>query len=366
MLKFGTSGIRDLTDNLIKNKVATLLAEKLNSLGWMELNIGRDGRNLSDKLLSEFKESFKGEINDFGITTTPEMASKSGLSVIITASHNPCEYCGFKLFLNGKEQSSAEIVPLGKYNKWEQFPKDIIVDCANGALGYKLKELGYKNIINTEGEINKDCGVTHPNNLLNYCKDNNLDIGFAVDGDADRILLFLGNKILDGDELGFLLASLLKINRIVIDETMNSEFTNHFEVIRCKVGGQAVISSMNNENISFGAEKSGHYYFDKNIGASDSVDAIILLSNAYKEKGSKGLLEILSYFKPYYQFNKNINIQDLPTNFEEILTTTKLDKDIRTVIRKSGTEPLLRIMLEGKTKESVDNAFKILANKLAL
>lgn len=366
MFKFGTSGIRDLTENLLKDKIAAKLAKQLSDMSWQELTLGRDGRKGSDKLMAEFVENFKGNIKNLGITTTPEIAKQQGLAVMITASHNPSEYCGFKLYLNHQEQSTAELKPTPIYNKWDFIPKDIVIDCANGGLGHKLKSLGFTNIINYKGEINKNCGATHPENLAKYCQDNQLKIGFAVDGDADRFLMFLDNRVLAGEEVTYLIAKLLKVQRIVIDETVNSALSKHFDTVRCKVGGHAVITAMQKNKVSFGAEKSGHYYFDPNIGASDAIDAIITISKGYRELGVNGLLKMLAKYKPYYQFNKNIKINELPENFEQILTEITLPKNVRKVIRKSGTEPLLRIMIEGKTKAIVDKEFTKIANELGI
>lgn len=366
MFKFGTSGIRDLTENLLKDKIAAKLAKHLSKMGWQELTLGRDGRKGSDKLMAEFVENFSGHVVNLGVTTTPELAAQQGLAIMITASHNPSEYCGFKLYLHHQEQNTADLQPKPVYNKWDLIPRDIIIDCANGGLGHKLKSLGFTNIINYKGEINKNCGATHPENLAKYCQENHLKIGFAVDGDADRFLMFLNDRVLAGEEVAFLIAKLLKLKRIVIDETVNSELGNHFDAVRCKVGGHAVITAMQQNNITFGAEKSGHYYFDPNVGASDALDAMILLSRGYHELGLDGLLKMLAKYKPYYQFNTNIKINELPENFEQILDNITLPKNVRKVIRKSGTEPLLRIMIEGKTKAVVDQEFAKIADLLGI
>lgn len=366
MLKFGTSGIRDLTTNLLKNHIATELATKLSQMGWTELTIGRDGRKGSDKLMNEFNKNFSGKVNNLGITTTPEIASQPGLAIMITASHNPCEYCGFKIYLHHQEQSTADLKPIPVYQKWEQLPRDIVIDCANGGLGHKLKTLGFTNIINTNGEINKDCGATHPENIAKYCQANNQPVGFAVDGDADRFLMYLHDRVLASEEVAYIIANLLHLPRIVVDETVNSGLGKSCEIVRSKVGGHNVIATMRAQHIPFGAEKSGHYYFSTEIASSDALDAIILMANAYQTIGTDGLLKILRGYKPYYQFNRNVKIADLPADFETILAQITLPKNVRQVIRKSGTEPLLRIMLEGKNQKIVEKAWQIVAKQLRL
>ena len=366
MLKFGTSGIRDLTSNLLKNRVAKEIAESLYTVGWQEISIARDGRTGSDKLMEEFIKHFPGTIHNLGITTTPELAAQNGLAVMITASHNPCRYCGFKIYLNHIEQSKLDLPPVPAYHKWDLLPKDIIIDCANGGLGHKLNSLGFTNIVNCgDGEINEGCGATHPEFLNDYCQKNNLEIGFAVDGDADRFMMYLHDHVLSSEEVTILLATLLNLKTIVIDETVNSGLERNFNIIRSKVGGQSVLSFMRSSHVILGAEKSGHYYFETNNSSSDALDAIILVANAYKEKGIEGLQAILNTYRPYYQICYNVNIDDLPDDYESILQNFN-PRNIRKVIRKSGTEPILRIMLESKKEKAVTKAWQTLSSQLKI
>ncbi|MCM1403886.1 MAG: hypothetical protein NC133_00015 [Prevotella sp.] len=364
MLKFGTSGIRDLTKKLLTNHVGAQIAEKLSALGWQEVTIGRDGRTGSEKLMNEFIKYFSGIVHNLGITTTPELAAQNGLSIMITASHNPCQYCGFKIYLNHFEQSTLELPPVPVYHKWDLLPKDIIIDCANGGLGYKLHSLGFNNLVNYKGEINQGCGATHPEFLTQYCQEHHLEIGFAVDGDADRLLMYLGDRVLSSEEVAILLATLLNLSSIVVDETVNSALERNFQLVRSKVGGQNMIHTMQNAHINFGAEKSGHYYFDSNLGTSDAIDAMILIADAYHDNGISGLRQILKNYRPYYQFIHNVNIEKLPDNYASIIENFNLPHGIRQVIRKSGTEPLLRIMLEGKKENAVMKVWHTLAAQL--
>lgn len=366
MLKFGTSGIRDITENLLKEHVAKQIAEALSNAGWREVTVGRDGRTGSDKLLDEFIKNFNGTVHDLGITTTPEITAQNGLAVMITASHNPCQYCGFKVYVNHFEQSTLDLPPVPVYHKWDLLPKDIVIDCANGGLGHKLHSLGFTNIVNFDGEINQGCGATHPEFLTQYCQENQKEIAFAVDGDADRFIMYLQDHVLSSEEVSIIIATLLNLPSIVVDETVNSGLGKTIKLVRSKVGGQNMIRTMQTSHINFGGEKSGHYYFDANLGISDALDAITLIANAYREKGLSGLQQILKIYHPYYQFNRNVKIEDLPTNYEEILANYNLPKGMRKVIRKSGTEPLLRIMLEGKKEKVVMKAWQTLASQLNL
>ena len=366
MLKFGTSGIRDLTENLLKNHVAKELAEKLSALGWQTVIVARDGRTGSDKLLAEFTKHFTGTVHDIGITTTPELAAQNGLAVMITASHNPSRYCGFKVFLNHFEQSTLDLPPVPAYNRWDELPRDIVIDCANGALGHKLHSLEFTNIINYSGEINHQAGVMYRVALTQHCQQNNLEIGFAVDGDADRFMMYLGNRILSSEEVTLLIGRLLNLSTIVVDETMNSGLAKNFNLVHSAVGGESVIRAMRANRINFGAEKSGHYYLDMNIGISDAVDAMILISKAYHEKGLAGFQAILRTYRPVFQFDYSIKLEDLPANYDDALQQFVLPKGIRKIIRKSGTEPLLRITLEGKNKNAVHKVWLALGAALNL
>lgn len=364
MLKFGTSGVRDITEKLLKNHVAKEIAESLYAVGWQELTLARDGRTGSDKLMDEFVKHFPGTIHNLGITTTPELASQNGLAVMITASHNPHEYCGFKVYLNHFEQSTLDLPPVPAYNKWKLLPKDIVIDCANGALGHKLHSLGFDNIVNYgDGEINQGCGATHPEFLTQYCQERNLEIAFAVDGDSDRFMMYLHDHVLSSEEVITLFATLLNLSTIVVDETVSSALGRNFKLIRCKVGGQNVMNAMRANHLIFGGEKSGHYFFDPSLGASDALDGIILITNAYREMGLERLQQIIQKYRPYHQVYHNVKIEDLPENYESILANFN-PRGVRKVIRKSGTEPLLRIMIESKKEKAVTKAWQSLAEKL--
>ena len=366
MLKFGTSGIRDITEKLLKGHVAKQIAESLYAVGWQEITVARDGRTGSDKLMDELVKNFPGTVHNLGVTTTPELAAQNGLAVMITASHNPCQYCGFKIYLNHFEQSTLDLPPVATYHKWDLLPKDIIIDCANGGLGHKLKSLGFTNLVNDgDGEINQDCGATHPEFLTKYCVEHNLEIGFAVDGDADRFMMYLHDHVLSSEEVATLIAHLLNLSSIVVDETVNNGLSRKLKLVRSKVGGQNVIRAMQTSHVNFGAEKSGHYYFDANSGTSDALDAIILVADAYHEIGVDGLQRILKDYRPYCQFNRNIKLEDLPENYETVLANFN-PRGVRKVIRKSGTEPLLRIMLESKKEPAVMKAWQTLAKQLKI
>ena len=366
MLKFGTSGIRDLTSNLLKKHVAKEIAESLYTVGWQEVSIARDGRTGSDKLMDEFVKYFPGIIHNLGITTTPELAAQNGLAVMITASHNPCEYCGFKIYLNHIERNTLNLPPVPPYHKWDLLPKNIVIDCANGGLGHKLHSLGFTNIVNYgDGEINQGCGATHPEYLSEYCQKNNLEIGFAVDGDADRFMMYLHDHVLSSEEVTILLATLLNLKTIVIDETVNSGLERNFQIVRSKVGGQSVLQFMRDAHVMLGAEKSGHYYFETSNSSSDALDAIILVTNAYKEKGLAGLQAILDTYRPYHQICKNIKIENLPEDYKTIIANFA-PRNLRKVIRKSGTEPILRIMLESKKEKVLTKAWQTLATQLKI
>ena len=366
MLKFGTSGIRDLISKLLKNHTAKEIAQSLYTVGWQEVSLGRDGRTGSDKLMEEFIKNFPGTVHNLGITTTPELAAQNGLAVMITASHNPSEYCGFKIYLNHFEQSTLDLKPVPTYSKFDLLPKDIVIDCANGGLGHKLNSLGFTNIVNFgDGEINDGCGATHPEFLTKYCQENNLEIGFAVDGDADRFMMYLHDHVLSSEEVTILMATLLNLPTIVVDETVNSGLERNFKLIRSQVGGQNVLRTMQTNYINFGAEKSGHYYFDFNNGSSDAVDAIVLIYNAYRAKGISGLQTILSQYRPYHQIFYSFNIEKLPADYETIIANFK-PRNVRKFIRKSGTEPLLRIMLESKKEKALNKAWQTLRAQLKL
>ena len=337
---------------------------------------------------------------------------KANMGIMITASHNPYYDNGLKLFgpdglkLSDKIEKKIEKLidskitrnlsqprVLGRVKRLEDandryvnilkenFPKKfnlkgikIAIDCANGA-GYKsgpklLKSLGAK--IYTVGtspnglNINHKCGSTYPNKIKSLVKRHKVNLGISLDGDADRIILCdeKGN-IIDGDHIIAMLASRWKRKKIlkggVIGTLMsNYGLQNYFRqekirFIRAKVGDKHVKEQMKKNRFNLGGEQSGHIILGKFATTGDGL--LVALEVLFSMKKGKKASELFNIFKSTPQVLENVVVKD-----KSIINSTKCKKAIkvakrliknrgRLLVRKSGTESKIRIMVESDNKK---------------
>lgn len=261
------------------------------------------------------------------------------------------------------------------------FPKEltlngirVVVDTANGA-AYKvaptiLSELGAEIfVINNKpngSNINQSCGALHPEKLSEEVKRARADIGFGLDGDADRLVVVdERGEVIDGDKLlgalAFYLKSENKLSKNAIVATVMSnqaleEFLNSKKIslFRCDVGDKNVLEVMQKEGLNFGGEQSGHIILSDYAKTGDAL-ASALQVLAFILKSGKKTSRAFNIFEPYPQILENIPVGKKIAlkeidGYEEMLQ--KLDKlGIRHLIRYSGTENLLRVLLEGKDEK---------------
>lgn len=267
--------------------------------------------------------------------------------------------------------------------------KDIRVglDCANGSAHQiataVFNALGAKTyVINAEPDgtnINKDCGSTHIEKLQEFVKANKLDIGFAYDGDADRCLAVDENgKLIDGDAILYICGSYLKNkgelngNKVVTTIMSNMGLYKAFDEIeigyeKTDVGDKYVSENMVVNGYSLGGEQSGHIIFSKYATTGDGVLTSLKLMDAMI--GSKRKIsELAEGFKIYPQLLVNLKVTDkeLVMNDDKVLEAkVKAEAGLngagRVLLRKSGTEPLIRVMVEAETdKQCKETADKII------
>ena len=249
----------------------------------------------------------------------------------------------------------------------------IILDCANGA-GYKaapklLKNLGAKVIcmgIKPNGfNINQKCGSTYPSKLRSAVKKHKAHVGISFDGDADRVIMCdeLG-KIIDGDQIIAMLARRWKSKSILRDGVIGTLMSNYgleiflkkenIKFYRSKVGDRYVKEKMKKMNFNLGGEQSGHIILGKFATTGDGL--LVALEVLFSLRKNKKASKLLNVFKPVPQILKNITIKD-----KNILDSAKCRKAIkkanelirskgRILVRKSGTEPKIRIMAESNNK----------------
>ena len=337
---------------------------------------------------------------------------KSQAGIVISASHNSYEDNGIKFFDDKGQKISDELELLieqkisepikvvepenlgkaarltdasGRYIEYckNSLSKEIslnnlkiVIDTANGA-AYDVapkvfRELGAEVVAISDDpnglNINQNCGSTDLNVLKKAVLDNNADFGIAFDGDGDRLIIVDSEaKALDGDDILFLLAKFKFENQIVLGSkgVVGTEMTNKglenalsemgIELVRSKVGDKYVLEKLLELGWQLGGEQSGHIICLDSVATGDAIIAAIKFFEAFLTFG-KPLNEILGSFKKYPQILTNIEV----ANAESILANKKfknscekVQKDIsefdgKILVRKSGTESLLRILVEAK------------------
>lgn len=255
----------------------------------------------------------------------------------------------------------------------------MVVDCANGA-SYKVapsvfEELGAHVVaygVDPDGEnINKDCGTMHPGVLTELVLEQNAHIGIAFDGDADRAI-FVDEKgeIVDGDAIMCILAIHLKKKGLLKGDTVVTTIASNMgmelclkdhgiKVLRTNVGDRYVLEALLREGLNFGGEKSGHVVFlDHNTTGDGMVTALQMLSVIIETGQTLG--DLKTCFRELPQVERNVPVkekkpvEDCPPLASAIEKATKsLGGGGRVVVRYSGTEMLLRIMVEGETPDAV-------------
>ena len=268
----------------------------------------------------------------------------------------------------------------------------VALDCANGAI-YKaavraFRELGAEVYIindNPDGtNINEKCGSTHPEELMDYVVRKGCQVGFAFDGDADRCLAVdeKGNLV-NGDFILALCGKHLKeINRLKDDTVVVTVMSNlgldiafkemGINCLKTKVGDRYVLEEMIKGNYVLGGEQSGHIIFSKYNSTGDGLVTALQIASIVK-KNTKPLSELCSIMKELPQVlvnavvpneKKNIYLEDKEIVDEIHRIESILDGRGRVLIRPSGTEPLVRVMLEGENQEEIDKLAHNLANMI--
>ncbi len=350
---------------------------------------------------------------------------KANMGIMITASHNPYFDNGLKLFgpdglkLSNKIEKKIEKLIdtnstnqlsnpkfLGRVKRLEDgneryikilknnFPKNfklkgikIVLDCANGA-GYKaapklLKELGAQVITlgdNPNGlNINKNCGSTFPSKLKAAVKKNKAHVGISFDGDADRVIMCdEKGKIIDGDQIIAMLANRWKEKKILKGGVVGTLMSNYgleaflkkqnIRFLRSNVGDRYVKEKMKKFNFNLGGEQSGHIILGKFATTGDGllVALEVLFSLRKKRKASK----LLNVFKPLPQILENVTVKDkdVINNRKCKIAIRKANKLMkrkgRILVRKSGTEPKIRIMAESDSKSLIIKCIKLIKKSI--
>lgn len=430
---FGTDGARGVANT----EITCELAMKIGRATAMVLTddshkkprvlIGEDTRISSTMLENALAAglcSVGADVMILGVVPTPAVAylvREYGFDAafMISASHNPCEYNGIKIFKNDGYKLPDEIeekieaiildevsVPpvktggeVGRVSRCNHDVEDYIehlkktvdcdfggmhiaLDCANGSASVSAEKLFSSlgaecDILSASPDginINLDCGSTHIGNLCRYVKENGLSAGFAFDGDADRMLAVDENgEIVDGDKIIAICSQYMKNegklsgNTAVVTVMTNMGFYkfcdgNEISYEATKVGDRYVLERMLEKGYSIGGEQSGHVIFLDYATTGDGQLTALQVLRIMKKTGKK-LSELASCMTVYPQTMINVRVSAMGkaryADDKEIKTAvSQAEKELgskgRVLVRVSGTEPLVRVMLEGEDKKQIE------------
>jgi len=439
---FGTDGIRGIFDEEITYslayKVGFALGSNLDNNN--PILIGRDTRISGDILLHAITKGINASGKEFinlGICPTPAIPflikqEKFSSGIMISASHNPPEYNGIKIFdHNGQkitknfENIIQKFIEKSNQNTTVA-PKDISLTTNKELMDIYIKSLiqsmgeenlsGMKIILDTcygsattcakkifqslgadvrvinnskNGlKINMNCGSTNLEPLKKALRENPADMGFSFDGDADRVIgLDAKGNVLDGDHMLFLWGrelmgqKILTNNLLISTQMANLGFEKAWNEIggilyRTDVGDKYVYEAIKEKRAVLGGEQSGHILSKINNFSGDGILTALQISKYCKKKNITLNDWLKSSFEPFSQKLTNINLN---FNMKKINPETKIliyqiienfhntySDNCRIYIRPSGTEPLMRVLVEAKNKKKVDSLSREITNKLFL
>ena len=254
------------------------------------------------------------------------------------------------------------------------------LDCANGSASAIAKNvfdaLGAETyVINNEPNglnINTDCGSTHIHVLQEYVKRNHLDVGFAYDGDADRCIAVDGDgQVVDGDVIMYICGKYMKQQGTLVNNTVVTTIMSNFGLykaleregisyVKTAVGDKYVYENMSSYGHCLGGEQSGHIIFSKNASTGDGILTSLKVMEVILEK-KQPLAKLASEVEIYPQVLKNVKVKDKKAAQEDPAVKAEVDKVTqalgeggRILLRQSGTEPVVRVMVEAASHETCE------------
>jgi len=437
---FGTDGIRGavgtypITPDFVL-KLGWAIGRVFAKQGGGKILIGKDTRNsgyMFESALEAGLTSAGIDINLLGPMPTPAVAYltrtfQAQAGIVISASHNPYQDNGIKFFSGdgtklpddielaiedamAEELTTVDSARIGKASRivdasgrYIEFCKStvpgnlrlngltIVVDCANGATYHiapnVLRELGAKVIaIGAEPDglnINRDCGSTHPQKLVDRVLAENADLGIAFDGDGDRVIMVdHKGEIVDGDELLFIIAR-YKLGKSATGQVkdqgiIGTVMTNlgleialgemNIPFLRTKVGDRYVMSELLTRQWLYGGESSGHIICLDATSTGDGIVSALQVLSAM-QVFSQPLHEIKQGMVKFPQTMINVRIASKDgLNDNQVIKAAvvsaekELGKTGRVLLRPSGTEPVVRVMVEGENGDQVARLAQAIAD----
>lgn len=333
--------------------------------------INEKGEKLEESVITEIEKYLDGEMEEISFATREEI----GRTVDFSAGRN--RYIGYLISIATRSFKNMKVA----------------LDCANGSASAIAKNvfdaLGAEThvIANDPNgtNINTGCGSTHIENLQAFVKKEGCDVGFAYDGDADRCLAVDRNgELVDGDKIMFVCGKYMKEQGTLVNNTIVTTIMSNFglykaldrEGIRYEktaVGDKYVYENMAANGHCLGGEQSGHIIFSKNATTGDGILTSLKVMEVILEK-KQPLEKLAAEIEIYPQVLKNVRVkdkraaQDDPDVKAEVeKVTQELGDTGRILLRQSGTEPVVRVMVEAQDTETcekyVDRVIKVMGDK---
>ncbi|MBQ6846096.1 MAG: phosphoglucosamine mutase [Oscillospiraceae bacterium] len=330
--------------------------------------INGKGEKMSDDITEKVEKYIDGELAEFPFATGADI----GVTVDYAAGRN--RYCGYLISLSSHSYKGIRIG----------------IDASNGSAWMLAKNvfdsLGAKTyVINNEPDginINLDCGSTHIDGLRELVKTEKLDIGFAFDGDADRCLAVdCDGNVLTGDHIIYACAKYLKSRGELYNDTVAATIMSNMgffkaldeigvKYIKTDVGDKNVYDAMQRDGLSLGGEESGHIIFTKHSATGDGIITSLKIMEAFIES-KRPSNELCRGLVRYPQYLENVRVTDKEAAVKNKYVLKSLEKarDIlgekgRILLRKSGTEPVVRVMAEAESEELCVQCVCMVANAI--
>ena len=337
--------------------------------------INKYGEKLDDATTALIEAYIDGDLKSLGVSGSDlPLAHREKIGCIVDYVSGRNRYLGYLISVASNSYKNLKIG----------------LDCANGASWMLAKSLfgalgAQTVVVGTEPDglnVNENCGSTHIENLCKVVKEQHLDLGFAFDGDCDRCIAVDENgNVVDGDAMLYILGKRLKDRGMLNGDTVvatimsNSGLISSLDKIGIKcaqttVGDRFVYECMQENDFCLGGEQSGHIILKKYATTGDGLLTAIMVTEEVCDRKTS-LSKLAEPIMLYPQYTKNIRVKDKPAvlNDQEVLASLKeveklIDGNGRALLRQSGTEPVIRVMIESESEEKCVSYADMIINKI--